>query len=291
MELAQLKYFKTIAKTGKITAAAQELFLTPPALSTSIVRLEKELGVPLFDRTGNRIRLNPQGELFLKHVDEVFDTLDRARQELRKDLLRRHQQVTLATTGSTLWLDLITAFSQAHPTLTLACVSTVLSAIEALFDQYTFLLSEAEDIPASCAPTLDSLFLFQDEPAILIHPDHPLAVCDRVTVSMLQGENLLLPAQGTPRRERLIRLLEYGGINTDTATSSTYIIFRNMVQENMGIAFTTMHAHHFNLGDLRVIPLQNDLSPWLMSLYWRRDHNLTPAELTFRDFAAHYFQH
>ena len=52
-----------------------------------------------------------------------------------------------------------------------------------------------------------------------------------------------------------------------------------------------MHAHHFNLGDLRVIPLQNDLSPWLMSLYWRRDHNLTPAELTFRDFAAHYFQH
>lgn len=91
MELAQLKYFKTIAKTGKITAAAQELFLTPPALSTSIVRLEKELGVPLFDRTGNRIRLNPQGELFLKHVDEVFDTPDRARRELQRSLLQQHQ--------------------------------------------------------------------------------------------------------------------------------------------------------------------------------------------------------
>lgn len=59
----------------------------------------------------------------------------------------------------------------------------------------------------------------------------------------------------------------------------------------MGIAFTTTLSHHNDLGKLRVIPLQNDLSPWLMSLYWRRDHTLTSVELTFRDFAAQYFQH
>lgn len=291
MELAQLKYFKTIAKTGKITAAAQELFLTPPALSTSIVRLEKELGMPLFDRTGNRIRLNPQGELFLKHVDEVFDTLDRARHELQRSLLQQHQHVSLVTTGSTLWLDLITAFSQTHPNLALTCTSTVYVPIDTLFDQCTFLLAEEDDIPANYDSLLNSLLLYQNEPAILIHPDHPLANCERVTVSMLQGENLLLPLQKPNSKNRLIRLLQSGGLDTDNATSTTYVIYRSMVEENMGIAFTTTHAHHVNLGDLRVIPLQNDLSPWLMCLYWRKDHELTPAELTFRDFAAHYFQH
>ena len=44
MELLQLKYFKTVAETQKISAAAQALFVSAPALSTAISRLEKELG-------------------------------------------------------------------------------------------------------------------------------------------------------------------------------------------------------------------------------------------------------
>jgi DNA-binding transcriptional LysR family regulator len=68
MELQQLKYFKAVAHFGMIADAAQSLFISAPALSTSISRLEKELGVKLFDRTGNRITLNPQGQIFLKHT-------------------------------------------------------------------------------------------------------------------------------------------------------------------------------------------------------------------------------
>ena len=45
MELMQLKYFKTVAEIGKISDAAQALFISAPALSTSISRLEKELGI------------------------------------------------------------------------------------------------------------------------------------------------------------------------------------------------------------------------------------------------------
>ena len=82
VELLQLKYFKTVAKTGKIAAAAQELFLSAPALSTSIARLEKELGAKLFDRTSNRIFLNEQGQIFLRYVDQVFSTLESAKQEV-----------------------------------------------------------------------------------------------------------------------------------------------------------------------------------------------------------------
>ena len=45
MELQQLKYFKTVATIGKISDAAEALFISAPALSTSISRLEKELGI------------------------------------------------------------------------------------------------------------------------------------------------------------------------------------------------------------------------------------------------------
>ena len=88
MELLQLKYFKTVAEKGKISAAAEALFLSSPALSTSISRLEKELGIPLFDRTGNRILLNRQGTIFLRHVNQIFEELDTAKEELHQSLLQ-----------------------------------------------------------------------------------------------------------------------------------------------------------------------------------------------------------
>ena len=64
MELQQLKYFKSVAAIGKISDAAESLYISAPALSTSISRLEKELGTKLFDRTSNRITLNAQGQIF-----------------------------------------------------------------------------------------------------------------------------------------------------------------------------------------------------------------------------------
>ena len=72
MELQQLKYFKTVASLGKISDAAEVLFISAPALSTSIARLEKELGMKLFDRASNRITLNAQGQIFLKYVNQIF---------------------------------------------------------------------------------------------------------------------------------------------------------------------------------------------------------------------------
>ena len=79
MELLQLKYFKTVAELEKISAAAEALYISAPALSTSIARLEKELGTKLFDRTNNRIRLNRQGHIFLRYVNQIFNNLDCAR--------------------------------------------------------------------------------------------------------------------------------------------------------------------------------------------------------------------
>lgn len=290
MELMQLKYFKTVARTGKISAAAQELFLSAPALSTSISRLEKELGTPLFDRTGNRINLNAQGEIFLRHVNEVFDSLDRAKTELHHSLLRQQQHIWLANTGSNQWMELITAFSQEYPQYTLTCTSADYIYLENVFAQYTFLLAEEGELPETSALDPDSLFLFEDQPAILVHPDHPLAGKEQVTVAQLRSEHLILPMQDTPRRERLIQLLRSGDIDPDTVSSFNYLISRNMVQQNIGIAFTTVRSRHVNLGDLKVVPLENPLTPWRMRLYWMRDHVMTQAEQTFRSFVEEYYR-
>jgi len=149
MELLQLKYFKTVAEMGKISAAAQALFISAPALSTSISRLEKELGVSLFDRTNNRIHLNRQGQILLRYVNQVFSSLDCAKAELRQSMMLQGQHVSIAMVASTQWVDMITAFSQEHPHFTLLCTS--INRLElnhhGLSAQHSFLLAAEDDIP------------------------------------------------------------------------------------------------------------------------------------------------
>lgn len=76
MELNQLHYFAAVAKTENITKAAQELFITQPALSRVILRLERELGTPLFDRNGGRITLNEHGKVFLSYIQPALDSIN-----------------------------------------------------------------------------------------------------------------------------------------------------------------------------------------------------------------------
>src|SRR2546428_13358678 len=82
MDLLQLHYFRTVARLEHMTRAAEALLIAQPALSQTIARLEDELGVPLFDRLGRRIRLNLFGKAFLERVERVFAELDQGRREL-----------------------------------------------------------------------------------------------------------------------------------------------------------------------------------------------------------------
>ena len=76
MELNQLHYFLAVAKTENVTKAAQELFITQPALSRVILRLEKELGTTLFDRKGGRLVLNDRGKVFLSYIKPALEAIN-----------------------------------------------------------------------------------------------------------------------------------------------------------------------------------------------------------------------
>src|SRR5437899_219869 len=67
-----LYYFWVVARVGSITGASRELHLTQPTLSTQIKQLERELGAPLFARTGRQMVLTVTGQLVLRHAEQMF---------------------------------------------------------------------------------------------------------------------------------------------------------------------------------------------------------------------------
>lgn len=89
MDLNQLHYFVTVAETENITKAAQKLYITQPALSRAIGRLEGELGVKLFDRKTNALILNDNGQNFLRHVSQGLDAINTGVHAVRQRNINR----------------------------------------------------------------------------------------------------------------------------------------------------------------------------------------------------------
>lgn len=77
MNLSQLRYFRKLAQVQHFTKAAEELFITQPALSNSIKQLENELGIPLFEQQGRSVHLTKYGKEFNEYVCQGLDIIDK----------------------------------------------------------------------------------------------------------------------------------------------------------------------------------------------------------------------
>ena len=82
--LSQYKIFYEVAKAGNISKAAKELYISQPAISKAISKLEDSLGLSLFTRSSRGVQLTAEGEILFEHAREAFDALDRGEMELKR---------------------------------------------------------------------------------------------------------------------------------------------------------------------------------------------------------------
>jgi len=82
MELHQLRYFTAVAELGSFTRAAERCFVSQPSLSQQIIKLEKSLGKPLFERLRNKVRLTEAGEVFYERAVRILRAVDEAQASL-----------------------------------------------------------------------------------------------------------------------------------------------------------------------------------------------------------------
>ncbi|WP_040949054.1 LysR family transcriptional regulator [Gorillibacterium massiliense] len=84
MDIRQIRYFLTIAQEGQITRAAKVLNMEQPPLSRQLKLMEEELGVTLFDRSGNRLNLTHAGELMQQKAEALLLQLHESIQEVKE---------------------------------------------------------------------------------------------------------------------------------------------------------------------------------------------------------------
>src|SRR5262245_19361515 len=82
VELRELEWFTTLAETEHVTVASARLNISQPTLSRALARVERRLGVRLFDRRQNRLRLNKYGEIFQAHALRAMSEINRGEERI-----------------------------------------------------------------------------------------------------------------------------------------------------------------------------------------------------------------
>lgn len=125
MDYTRAKYFLALARTGSVTAAAEQLGITQPALSRQLRRFEEELELELFERAAGVLRLNEAGKALIPVCQQLVADNNRATQAvsaLQRGEMRALQVAATPTTISTILAPFIADARGAIPLLTTLAV-------------------------------------------------------------------------------------------------------------------------------------------------------------------------
>ncbi len=127
--LSSYRIFYTVANTGNISKAAKELYISQPAISKSIQKLEESVGCKLFSRSSRGVVLTDEGKLLYEHVSEAFETLTLGEEKLKRsiELGVGHLKIGVSSTlCKYLLLPYLKEFIRQNPhiSISISCQST-----------------------------------------------------------------------------------------------------------------------------------------------------------------------
>jgi LysR family hydrogen peroxide-inducible transcriptional activator len=193
MELHQLRYFLAVAELRSFTRAAQQCFVAQPSLSQQIIKLERELGQPLFQRRRRDVRLTVAGKALLPQAEAILGALEEVKPLIEAATDPEHGTVTVGaipTVAPYLLPPLLHQFALAHPSAEIAVVEhltefTLRGCLEGELDVGVVALPVAEK-------RLEVEPLFTEELLLALPPRHRLGRKRQIAVEDLSAEPFVL---------------------------------------------------------------------------------------------------
>lgn len=204
MNISYLDSFLTVVKKGSFSAAAKTLGISQPAVSFQVQAMEKYLGVTLFVRAGQKLRLTAEGQTVLVYSKKISDDLARLKMEI--DSLRDHISGLLTISASTIPGEylvprLLARFKTQYPDVELTLnINDSEKTISAVSDE-TADAGFVGSLPNAAVKKL-SVSLFANDKLVLVAPASDPAVAKKtVSIKALIGHPLILREHGSGSRK------------------------------------------------------------------------------------------
>lgn len=285
--LRQLKTFAVVARRLSFSRAAEELYLTQPAVSEQIKQLEAHAGSALFEKLGKKIFLTDAGQEMVQYSADIIDQFARAEEAMlrvRKSAGNR-LKVGMITAGGYLFPHLIGTFMRRHPGIELeVAVQNRQELLQRMDDNLTdvvVLVGDSKNPLIRCTP-------FAPHPFVIVAaPDHPLAGERSVPLSALASERFLVREKGSDTWNSM-KLNFLGQLGSRLATleiQSTEAI-KQAVIAGLGVSFISAYTigAEVQSGLLTVI----DVAGFPVTDHWqvahRSDKQLPGIAIAFKQF-------
>jgi len=226
----RLQVFHTVAKRLNFTRAAEELFISQPAVTRHIQELEQQFKVKLFERNGTRIRLTEAGQRLLQHTEELFAVYRNIEFDMSSLTQRQSGRLYLGgsmTTAPYVIPPILARFHGRYPDVEVSLITGNTQQIEQALEQQEIDLGIVEG--HSRHSSISYTEFMKDEIVLVSNPAHPLAKRASIRPEDLTRIPLLLREPGSGTLEVLAHALKGIGIklsqlNKEMQLNSTEII-------------------------------------------------------------------
>jgi DNA-binding transcriptional LysR family regulator len=268
VEIRDLEYFLACCQTGSFTAAAQEVHIVQSAMSSAIARLERDLGVSLFDRSVTPVALTEHGAVLRTSAQRVLDAVQAARDDVAAVSGEVLGTVIVGCTLSTGPLDLGAALADLrdrHPGIVIqlrqslsGSAGNLRAVLEGSMDiALTAITSHPETGQPLRGVILSPLV---SEPLVFVCPaDHPLGRRARVRVRDLAEETILRFPPGWGVRDTVDHVL---GPVPSAIEIADYTLMLKLVQERFGTTLMPVSAIPDRHAGLAAVPVDDARLRW-----------------------------
>ena len=243
MTLTQLKVFLAVARSGSVKAAASSLGVTEPAISGAVAVLRKELGDPLFLRSGSGIELTPGGRRLAATAAEMLGLAAQTRRTLGDSEPPRLTVAATPTVAEDVVPWLLDAFTARQPGLETGTLAVSASAFVELLRDRRADVALGPRPPAGGTPPLESTPFLRFSLAVVAAPERARRLRSPVTAAQLAGQPWLLGPSGADRGTLTGGFL--AALAVDPARVSTYpsgATALQLVLEGEGLTLSFRHT-------------------------------------------------
>lgn len=290
MELHQLDNFIAVAKHRHFTNAAKERMISQPALSRSIIKLEEELGAPLFYRETKAVRLTRHGEQFLIKAKQARRALNEGIEQVKKNMSLEHGEISVSflhTLGLRLMPQLIAEFKKQYPNVTFRLYQGANETLRKMVET-----GEA-DICLSSPPLPNELLqwtVLEKEPLYVVLPKtHPLAAQKEMNMKEMQHEDFIGFKPGYGLRYMFDLMCRDLNIHPHLAFEGEEVsTILGLTAAGLGAAVLPKTADH-QYFPVVFLPVADYTCERTIALAQLKNHELSPAAERFKQFAVEYY--
>jgi len=277
------RYVEEVAKRGSIRSAAEWLRIAPSAIDRQIILAEKELGVSLFDRVPQGLRLTAAGEQLIYNLRRWNHEFESIRVEIDNIQGLERGKLTLALAeamGNDLMADLLYQFHVAYPNVVISMHVVGAGGVREM------VLSGHADLGLTFMPTAYRVMRVEHSialtPGLAVPADHELAKLESVGLAECTELPLILPDDALRIRGSIDTALSALGVSLPTvATVNNFGLMKAMVMRGLGLAVITRAEVSWEIraGTIKFIPF-SDPEVAKLSLSLVTPSHPSPAAMT-----------